>query len=149
MTEKKPLKVIFDPGCFNNFEGTQAELDAFVVQIQAFAESDLLFENSVELTDEDIAKVTATYHAWRGEPEAGDYADVAGYCASVKLEDIGKNGYVLTAGRYVGAEDIEDTDEDFAIAMATLTERLSQQLTEGLELDRLIKQNLQGLGYDV
>ena len=54
MTEKRPLKVIFDPGCFNNFEGTQAELDAFVAQIQAFAESGLLFENSVELTDEDI-----------------------------------------------------------------------------------------------
>ena len=54
MTEKKPLRVIFDPGCFNNFEGTQAELDAFVAQIQAFAESGLLFENSVELTDEDI-----------------------------------------------------------------------------------------------
>jgi len=54
MTEKKPLRVIFDPGCFNNFEGTQAELDEFVKQIQEFAESGLLFENSVELTDEDI-----------------------------------------------------------------------------------------------
>jgi hypothetical protein len=54
MTEKKPLKVIFDPDCFNNFEGTQAELDEFVKQIQEFAESGLLFENSVELTDEDI-----------------------------------------------------------------------------------------------
>jgi hypothetical protein len=54
MTEKKPLKLIFDPGCFNNFEGTQEELDEFVKQIQEFAESGLLFENSVELTDEDI-----------------------------------------------------------------------------------------------
>jgi hypothetical protein len=54
MTEKKPLKVIFDPGCFNNFEGTQEELDEFVKQIQEFAESGLLFENSTELTDEDI-----------------------------------------------------------------------------------------------
>lgn len=54
MTEKKPLKVIFDPGCFNNFEGTQAELDEFVAQIQAFAASGLLFENSEELTDEAI-----------------------------------------------------------------------------------------------
>jgi hypothetical protein len=54
MTEKKPLKVVFDPGCFDNFEGTQAELDEFVTQIQEFAESGLLFENSVELTDEDI-----------------------------------------------------------------------------------------------
>jgi len=54
MTEKKPLRVVFDPDCFNNFEGTQAELDEFVKQIQEFAESGLLFENSVELTDEDI-----------------------------------------------------------------------------------------------
>jgi hypothetical protein len=54
MTEKKPLKVVFDPGCFDNFDGTQAELDEFVKQIQEFAESGLLFENSVELTDEDI-----------------------------------------------------------------------------------------------
>jgi GTPase SAR1 family protein len=57
MTEKKPLKVIFDPGCFDNFEGTQAELDEFVKQIQEFAESGLLFENSVEMTDEDIEEL--------------------------------------------------------------------------------------------
>ena len=54
MTEKKLLKVIFDPGCFDNFDGTQAELDEFVKQIQEFAESGLLFENSVELTDDEI-----------------------------------------------------------------------------------------------
>jgi hypothetical protein len=57
MTEKKPLKIVFDPGCFDNFEGTQAELDEFVKQIQEFAESGLLFENSVELTDEDIEEL--------------------------------------------------------------------------------------------
>jgi hypothetical protein len=57
MTEKKPLKVIFDPGCFDNFDGTQEELDEFVKQIQEFAESGLLFENSVELTDEDIEEL--------------------------------------------------------------------------------------------
>jgi hypothetical protein len=57
MTEKKPLKVVFDPGCFDNFEGTQTELDEFVTQIQAMAESGLLFENSVEMTDEDLAEL--------------------------------------------------------------------------------------------
>jgi hypothetical protein len=57
MTEKKPLKVIFDPGCFDNFDGTQEELDEFVKQIREFAESGLLFENSVELTDEDIEEL--------------------------------------------------------------------------------------------
>ena len=57
MTEKKPLKIVFDPVCFDNFEGTQAELDEFVAQIQAMAESGLLFENSVEMTDEDLAEL--------------------------------------------------------------------------------------------
>ena len=57
MTEKRPLKVIFDPGCFDNFDGTQEELDEFVAQIQAMAESGLLDENSVELTDEDIEEL--------------------------------------------------------------------------------------------
>ncbi len=57
MTEKRPLKVVFDPGCFDNFDGTQEELDEFVKQIQEFAESGLLFENSVELTDEDIEEL--------------------------------------------------------------------------------------------
>ena len=57
MTEKRPLKVVFDPGCFDNFDGTQEELDEFVKQIQEFAESGLLFENSVEMTDEDIEEL--------------------------------------------------------------------------------------------
>jgi hypothetical protein len=57
MEEKKPLKIVFDPGCFDNFDGTQEELDEFVKQIQEFAESGLLFENSVELTDEDIEEL--------------------------------------------------------------------------------------------
>jgi len=57
MTEKKPLKVIFDPGCFDNFDGTQEELDEFVAHIQAMAEAGMLFENSVDLTDEDIEEL--------------------------------------------------------------------------------------------
>lgn len=100
-----------------------------------------------ELTAEDIAKVAATYHAWRGEAGTEQYEDVAGYCASVKLADIEKNGYVLTAGRYVGAEDVEDNDEDFATKMQELTAKLATQMAEGAELDALIRKNLQGLGY--
>ena len=57
MAKKKPLQVVFDPGCFDNIDGTQEELDEFVKQIQEFAESGLLFENSVELTDEDIEEL--------------------------------------------------------------------------------------------
>jgi type I restriction enzyme M protein len=102
-----------------------------------------------EFTAEDIAKIATTYHAWRGETGNERYEDVAGYCASVKLADIEKNGYVLTAGRYVGAEDVEDNDEDFATKMQELTAKLATQMTEGAELDMLIRKNLQGLGYEL
>jgi type I restriction enzyme M protein len=102
-----------------------------------------------ELTAEDIGKVAATYHAWRGEAGTEHYEDVAGYCASVRLKDIEKNGYVLTAGRYVGAEDVEDSDEDFATKMQELTAKLATQMVEGAALDVLIRKNLQGLGHEL
>src|SRR5512138_375558 len=57
-----------------------------------------------DLTDEDIAKITGTYHAWRGDKGAEVYKDVPGFCKSVKCEEIRKHGHVLTPGRYVGAE---------------------------------------------
>ena len=60
-----------------------------------------------ELTDEDIARVAGTYHAWRGEPDAGEYADVPGFCKSAALEEMRKHGHILTPGRYVGAEAAE------------------------------------------
>src|SRR6185295_6083255 len=56
-----------------------------------------------DLTDADIAKIAGTYHAWRGDKNAGDYADIAGFCRSATLDDFRKYGHVLTPGRYVGA----------------------------------------------
>lgn len=53
MPQKKPLRIVFDPACFANFEGTQEELDAFVAELTAMAESGELYENSRELEDED------------------------------------------------------------------------------------------------
>jgi type I restriction enzyme M protein len=64
------------------------------------------------LSQEDILKIAATYHAWRGEKDAGKYEDIAGYCVSAKLKDIQHNGYILTPGRYVGAEEVEDDDDE-------------------------------------
>ena len=55
-----------------------------------------------ELSD-DIARTANTYHAWRGDPDAGEYRDILGFCKSATLEEIRRHGHVLTPGRYVGA----------------------------------------------
>jgi type I restriction enzyme M protein len=102
-----------------------------------------------KLTDEDVARIAGTYHAWRGEKDAGTYQDVPGFCCSVKISDIAKHGHVLIPGRYVGVEDVEDTDEDFNTLMLKLTKQLSEQMAKGTELDEVIRQKLGGLGYGI
>jgi len=101
-----------------------------------------------EFTDEVIARIAGTVAAWRGEDGVGDYQDVPGYCRSVKLAEIAEHGHVLTPGRYVGAEEVEDDDEAFADKMQKLTEKLGEQMAKGAELDQLIREKLGGLGYE-
>ncbi len=79
----------------------------------------------------------------------GDYADVSGFCRSVKLEEIQEHGYVLTPGRYVGAEAVEDDDEAFAEKMERLTAQLAEQMARGAELDAVIRRKLGALGYGI
>ncbi|CAM3680490.1 class I SAM-dependent DNA methyltransferase [Polaromonas hydrogenivorans] len=101
-----------------------------------------------EFNDEVIARIAATVAAWRGEADAGEYQDILGFCRSVKLAEIAQHGHVLTPGRYVGAEEVEDNDEDFATKMQQLTEKLGEQMARGAELDVLIRRKLGGLGYE-
>ncbi len=100
-----------------------------------------------ELTDEDIARIANTYHAWRGEKEAGEYADVPGFCKSAPLDEVRKHGHVLTPGRYVGAEAQEDDGEPFEDKMQRLTATLREQQAEAAKLDAVIAANLRELGY--
>lgn len=102
-----------------------------------------------ELTDEDIAKIAATYHAWRGEKDSGKYENIKGYCNSASIEDVAGHGYILTPGRYVGAEEAEDDDEPFAEKMERLTLELSEQFAESSELEKSIRINLRKMGYEV
>ncbi|MEL6676566.1 MAG: class I SAM-dependent DNA methyltransferase [Bacteroidota bacterium] len=101
-----------------------------------------------ELTDQDIAHIAQTYHAWRGEEKDGPYADVAGYSKSATLADIQKNDYVLTPGRYVGVAEEEDDGIPFEEKMAGLTKTLVQQMEASSQLDAEIKKNLKLLGYE-
>jgi len=123
-----------------------------------------------DFTQDDLNKVTETYHNWQtltpalsqrerepksplplGEDlgEGGVYEDTPGFCASVNLDGIKKHDYVLTPGRYVGAAAEEDDGEPFAEKMARLTAQLKTQFEESDKLEGEIKKNLAGLGYDV
>lgn len=105
-----------------------------------------------ELTDEDIRKIADTYHAWRGDVMAVrepplQYVDIPGFCKSATLDDIRKQGYILTPGRYVGAAPKEKDDEPFNEKMKRLVTQLREQQTEAARLDAAIIENLKELGY--
>jgi type I restriction enzyme M protein len=110
-----------------------------------------------ELTDDDLAKIAGTYHAWRGDPQPvraepvearAEYADIPGFCKSATLDDIRKHGHVLTPGRYVGAEAVEDDGEPFEAKMQRLAATLREQQAAAAKLDAAIAANLKELGYD-
>jgi len=98
-----------------------------------------------EFSDADIDKITRAYHAWRGEADAGVYADVPGFCKSATLEDIKGHGYVLTPGRYVGAADVEDDDVPFTERFAALQAKLDEQFAESDRLTVAIREKLAGI----
>jgi type I restriction enzyme M protein len=101
-----------------------------------------------ELSDEEIARIAKTYHAWRGEKEAGEYADVAGFCKSTTLKEVESHGFVLTPGRYVGAEETEGDGEPFDEKMKRLVGELQGQLAEASRLGEAITRSLKEIGYD-
>jgi type I restriction enzyme M protein len=100
-----------------------------------------------ELTDGDVAKIAGTYHTWRGDPEAGEYADVPGFCRAAPLDEIRKHGHALTPGRYVGAEAAEEDAESVDKKMSRLTATLRMQRDEAARLDAAIAANMRELGY--
>jgi type I restriction enzyme M protein len=121
-----------------------------VLFIDARKQATMISRVQSELTDEVIERIAGTVAAWRGEADAGagEYQDTPGFCRSVTLAEIAQHGHVLTPGRYVGAEEVEDNDEDFVTKMQQLTEKLGEQMAKGTELDQLIRQKLGGLGYE-
>lgn len=99
-----------------------------------------------ELTDEDIRKISETYHAWRGELKGKKYEDIPGFCKSASLEEVQKQGWILTPGRYVGAEEEEEDIQAFEEKMAGLMAELRQQFETSSQLEDEIKKNLETLG---
>ncbi len=100
-----------------------------------------------ELTDEDIGRIADTYHAWRGRDSSSEYEDVAGFCKSASVGEVRKHGHVLTPGRYVGVEAVEDDGEPFEEKMTRLTSVWREQSAEARRLDEEIEKNLASLGF--
>lgn len=104
------------------------------------------------LSDDDIAYISECYHAWRGEPSTHEafkdgYRDIAGFCKSAKLEEVKEHGFVLTPGRYVGAEEQEEDAEGFTAKMERLTAQLSEQMQQSQAMDAEIKKQLARVGF--
>lgn len=97
--------------------------------------------------ESDIGRIAGTYHAWRGEKDAGEYADVPGFCKSATITDIEKHGFVLTPGRYVGAPEENENDTDFKTTMIVLANQLQSQFQHSRQLETRIMTDLLELGY--
>ena len=101
-----------------------------------------------ELSDEDVTKIANTYHAWRGEKNAGSYEDIPGYCKAATLDEIKGHNYVLTPGRYVGAADVEEDDVPFVERFVPLREKLNEQFSKSEKLIIGIQANLAKVELD-
>ena len=144
-----PSQLFFNtpiPACLWFLVKQKTKRKGEVLFIDARKQGAMISRVQAELADEVIGNIEKTVAAWRGE--SGEYQDIAGFCRSVDLAEIASHGHVLTPGRYVGAEEMEDDDEDFADKMQKLTEKLGEQMAKGAEFDALIRKKLGGLGYD-
>ncbi len=99
------------------------------------------------LGDNDLAKISETYHAWRNTD--GDYEDISGFCKAATLEEVEANNFVLTPGRYVGAEDIEDDGIPFEEKVAVITSSLAEQFEKSNLLQERIRLNLSKIGIEL
>ncbi len=142
------------PACLWFLVKQKAARKGEVLFIDARKLGSMISRVQTEFTDEVIARIAGTVAAWRADGhsrEGGNpavYEDIPGFCRSVTLAEIAEHGHVLTPGRYVGAEAVEEDDEAFADKMQKLTETLGEQMSKGAELDALIRQKMGGLGYE-
>lgn len=142
VTRNKEARYIPGDGKFRNRKGETLFIDARKM-------GTLIDRVHRELTDDDIKKITDTYHAWRSDEFGTKYNDEKGFCKASNIKEIKENGFVLTPGRYVGVEEVEDDGIPFEEKMQTLTTQLKEQMQKSYELDEKIKQNLKLVGFNL
>ena len=125
----------------NKKEGKFRDRTGETLFIDARETFEPISRKQVIFNPEQIQKIANTARAWRGEKGAGEYKDIAGFCKSVKKEEIVKNGYVLTPGRYVGIAEELDDGIPFKDKMKKLTSELEKYFAEGRKLEKEIEKN--------
>ncbi len=98
------------------------------------------------LSDDDITKIADTYHAWRNRD--GSYEDVPGFSKAASLDDIKLQDFVLTPGRYVGAEEAEADDEPIEEKIGRLKNELFAEFDRGRQLEEAVRRRLGVLHVD-
>jgi type I restriction enzyme M protein len=132
-----------------NGKNTKRDRHGETLFIDARATSQLSDRTHREISDQTIGAVAQTYHAWRGEPDAGSYEDKPGYCKSTTVEQIAKHNFSLIPGLYVGNEIVElEDDQPFEERMGLLVEQLKEQQMHSDELDQIVIQVLKNLGFE-
>ena len=101
-----------------------------------------------KLSEEQIQNIAGTYRSFIGEKGYPKYEDVPGYCQVKTIKEIVKAN-VLTPGRYVGAEEVEDDGEPFPEKMKRLTQELARLWEESAKQDKEIRKNLKGIGFEI
>ncbi|MDO4441457.1 MAG: N-6 DNA methylase [Moraxella sp.] len=137
------------------FTNTQIPACIWIINKAKARKGEVLFINATQIgymkdrvlrdfTVDDIAKISDTYHNWQKQD---GYENIPAFCYCATLDEIAKNDFVLTAGRYVGAVQEEDDGVPFSDKMQELTALLNEQFKQGRELEQQIAENLKGLGF--
>ena len=98
-----------------------------------------------DFTDEDIQKLADTFTKFQD----GTLENVKGFCTVADLNEIEKHEFILTPGRYVGIEEVEDDGEPFEEKMTRLTSELSDMFKKSHELEEEIRKKLGAIGYEI
>lgn len=132
----------------NKQSGSERDRRGEVLFIDARQMGQKISRTQIEFTEEEIQRISDTYHAWRGMAGAV-YEDDQGFCASITLNEIEQHKFALTPGRYVGAPESEEDEVDFEEKMAELIDRLGDNLAESERLTTQVKESLRTIGYEV
>jgi type I restriction enzyme M protein len=150
-----PTQLFFNtqiPACLwflarNRTNGKYRNRKEEILFIDARKSGALVSRKNKAFTDEDIFKIADVYHQWKRND--GKYEDIQGFCKSATIKEVEDNNFVLTPGRYVGTEDIEDDGVPFEDKIAVISENLKAHFEQSIQLQERIKENLKKVGIEI